>query len=1260
MPAQVFAAESNDFGDIKGHWAEESISMVVQAGLFKGSSESKFEPQGSMTRAMFITVLHRLSEKLDGPDVVLKDQRFTDVPPNAWYANAITWAKGAGLTEGYGNGTFGPNDLLNREQITVLMIRFLTTYMGYDLSNYQSSDLFADNEQISSWAKEAVYQAVALGLIKGETENTFNPTGKASRAVVAVITERFLEKSAELKVDKPAPTPTPSTPSTPSRPSTPTPSTPSTPTPTPTPTTPSTPAPTPPSGESNGDDEGSSTIKVTDATIQRNDKEVTGAVIRSGDELTVAVTPSDATKTVKWFVSDKLKKEADTYTVESLDVGSVITAEVTGTGAYSDTVTSLATGTVIASVYLTNKDVNSTPVVVSDDVIYMDKEGNEITLNDTDPVSFSITASETEVPQEEKENVAATLEKEFADANAADLAINYFAIDAKLLVESEDNTSTEIHPVGKTTLTLSKANLGLKSDEDISQHIFLIGHTNKKGEQENSLGEVVEINGEQFVRVELNGLSTVYIGNIPPLTLTFDTDGGSLIEPKKVKLGEITPAVDAPTKDGYFFNGWNVDLNKTPIYMDMTIKALWLEGAYVPENRLSLVDAKGDKVKDYSFGANGIVKVLLSESVSYDADLNYMLNITAADNAAKYALRDSAEAATSAKVEDAVDVNGYIIVPITITDKDAKVITGNHSSFVKWFNEDGQVINLESVTVAVETDERAATREQTFAVNRGVGTVEAVLLATSDETEDYYSYLNGYLSGDAVYNNYALSLNASFEKNIYGQSEKPVQIDYNNYSGLKLTFTPFKDESYEHEGVKASGYYWDENGKQQYIDLDAKLSNEGLLEVTTKADQNLKEMAGTSNYLYLYITAEANGRKQQVNINIQVLSENVGANQEYISTDEWTEVVAALEENSPIYISYYGEAITLNKLLELKKNQYLSITNSNFTIGSGGELQLVGTDNGGSYVSVNKDIIVANGGKITTNSQLDSQKTYYGTSVYSDSTIRVEQGGEISVPERGFLSIQGKSGLLVQQDGAINVKGNLSIRNNAELNGALNIIGSNENYTTSLKGYVNVYGDLTINKMLDLSNNGYVSVSGMTTIQENSELRLSKGNMSLNGKTYNHGKIAVQEGDLTLSNIGYAVNNDGIIDLAASARLIVPGTTLVNNKTISGSGTVILKEEINAAANYKNGIEYVTIQGAQSPSKYSRYQFVSDPAATVTGIIYESKISGTGIVAQEVNINEIKIPENGQTGIALSYEDDISTTDIEDQQIHVIEVKIPE
>ncbi|WP_171056127.1 S-layer homology domain-containing protein [Paenibacillus sinopodophylli] len=1199
LPAQVFANESNSLTDIKGHWAEESITKVVQEGLFKGSAEGAFEPQGSMTRAMFITVLNRLSEKLDGPDVEVKEQTFTDVPANAWYANAISWAVSAELTDGYGNGTFGPNDLLNREQITVLMIRFLTSYMNYDLSDYQSSALFADNEQISSWAKEAVYQSVALGLVQGETGNLFNSKGIASRAVVAVITERFLEKSAGLKVDQPSVTPAPT----------------------------ATPQPTTTSGGGNGGG-GSSTIKVTAATIQRNNTEVTGTIIRSGDQLTVAVTPAGATKTVKWIVNGKVKLQAETYTVEALDVGAVITAEVTGTGAYSATVTSAATGTVVASVDLANKDLNSAPVVVADDVIYLDEGGNEISLNAADTVSFSITASATEVPEVEQENVAAALEKEFADIelDVSALDIKYFAIDAKLLVESEDSTSTEIHPVGKTTLTLSKGNLGFKADEDISPYTFLIGHTNKKDEQENLVGKVVEIDGEQYVRVELNGLSRVYIGNIAPLTITFDTDGGSEIAAKKVKLGEITPVVAAPTKEGYFFIGWNVDLNKSPIYMNMTIKALWLEGAYIPKERLLLVDSGGIEVEEYSFNANGVVKVALSESTTYDTDLQYTLNIKPAIYAAKYALRDSSEAAASAKVEDAVDVNGNINVPIKITDANAKVITGNYSSFIKWFDEDGNEINLEIVTVTVETDVRSATREQTFDVNRGIGTVEVMLLGNGDEYEDYYSFLNGYLSGNAQWNDYTLSLNASFDKYISGSSGPSVKIDYNNYAGLKLVFTPFADESYNNVVAKASAYYWEKN-TQKFIDVDTRLNDKGLLEVTTKDNQKIRELAGTSNSFYFYVTVDVDGRKQQVNVNMYGLADGVDDTTKYINTDQWTEVVAALATYPKVYVSYYGEAVNLNNVLELQPNQTLSIQSSKFTIGSGGELRLVGSAYGGAYVNTSGEIIVSIGGKITTNSQLETQNTRYYSGVSAESGLTVASGGEIAVPEYGLLSLRGKAGLTIKQDGALNVKGSLMIDTHAEINGALNIIGSNESYINYSKGDVSVYGDLAINKLLEVSRNGHLSVSGMTTIQKDSELRLTKGNINLNGKTYNYGKITVQEGDLVLSNVGYAVNNDGIIELAASAGLIIPGTTLVNNKTISGSGTITLTEDANAAANYNNGIEYVTADGAVSPSNYTRYQFASDPDAMVTAIIYESKISGTGTVAQQIKINTVKIPE---------------------------------
>ncbi|BBI35602.1 S-layer homology domain-containing protein [Cohnella abietis] len=1204
LPAQVFANEPNSLTDIKGHWAEGSINKVVQEGLFKGSAEGVFEPKGSMTRAMFITVLNRLAEKLDGPDVKVKNQTFTDVPANAWYANAISWAVSAGLTDGYGNGTFGPNDLLNREQITVLMMRFLTSYMKYDLSEYQSSSLFADSVQISSWAKEAVYQAVALGIIQGETGNLFNPKGTASRAVVAVITERFLEKSAGLKVNKPSETPAPTA--------------------TPVPTTPS-------SGGGNGGDGGSSTIKVTAATIQRNNKEVTGTVIRSGDQLTVAVTPSNATKTVKWIVNGKVKLEAETYTVEALDVGTVITAEVTGTEKYSNTVTSAATGTVVASVDLANKNLNNAPVVVADNVIYVDEAGNEISLKATDTISFSITASANEVSEKEQENVAAALEKEFADIelDVAALNIKYLAIDAKLLVESEDNTSSEIHPVGTTTLTLSKANLGFGADEDVSPYTFLIGHTNKKGDRENLIGKVVEINGEQYVRVELNGLSIIYIGNIPPLTITFDTDGGSEIAPKKVKLGEITPEVAAPTKNGHFFIGWNVDLNKSPIYMNMTIKALWIEGAYVPEERLTLVDSNGNKVEGYSFNANGVIKVVLSETINYDADLQYTLNIKVAGNAAKYALRDSVEAAASAKVEDAIDINGNIDIPITITNANAKVITGNYSSFIKWFDGDGKAIALEAVTVTVVTDVRAATREQIFNVNRGVGTVEVMLLAKAVEHEDYYSYLNGYLSGDPVWNNYSLNLNASFNKQISVPTGPSIQIDYNNYSGFKLIFTPFAGESYNNMDAKVSAYYWDEDRTRKNIDLDTRLNDKGNLEVITKANKTLKELAGTFDDLILYVTVEVGGRNQQVNVRVNEIANRVdetNGTKEYINTDQWTKVVEALAEYKNVYISYYGEAVTLNKALELKPKQNLYISNSNFTIGSGGELRVVGSATGAGNVHVNGGIIVSNGGKITTNSQLESQRSYYVAGVSSKNTITVAPGGEIAVPEYGYLGIRSEDRLVIKQDGALNVKGNLRINNNTELNGALNIIGANTDYADYYKGRVDLYGDLTINKLLEVKN-GAISVSGMTTIQENGELRLTKGNTNLNGKTYNYGKITVQEGDLTLSNVGYAVNNDGIIALAASARLTIPGTTLVNNNIISGSGKITLKEDVNAAANYNNGIDYVIVDGVQSTSNYSRYQFVSDPGATVTGIIYGSRISGTGIVAKQINVVEIKIPE---------------------------------
>ena len=151
LPTAALAAEPTSFADVEGHWGAEAIATVVEAGLFNGIDENTFDPDGGMTRAMFVTVLYRLSGKLDG-EAVTGTATFADVAADAWYAQAVSWAVAAGITQGYDSAHFGPDDLVTREQMCVFMVRFLT-YMDYDLSAYTAGAPFADDASISSWAR---------------------------------------------------------------------------------------------------------------------------------------------------------------------------------------------------------------------------------------------------------------------------------------------------------------------------------------------------------------------------------------------------------------------------------------------------------------------------------------------------------------------------------------------------------------------------------------------------------------------------------------------------------------------------------------------------------------------------------------------------------------------------------------------------------------------------------------------------------------------------------------------------------------------------------------------------------------------------------------------------------------------------------------------------------------------------------------------------------------------------------------------------
>ena len=109
-----------------------------------------------------------------------------------WYTDAVNWAAANDIVAGYGNGLFGPNDTVTREQMAVILYRY-AQYKGYDTSASNSLNGYTDVGGVSSWALTAMQWANAEGLINGTSGTTLSPTNGATRAEVAQILMRFCE-----------------------------------------------------------------------------------------------------------------------------------------------------------------------------------------------------------------------------------------------------------------------------------------------------------------------------------------------------------------------------------------------------------------------------------------------------------------------------------------------------------------------------------------------------------------------------------------------------------------------------------------------------------------------------------------------------------------------------------------------------------------------------------------------------------------------------------------------------------------------------------------------------------------------------------------------------------------------------------------------------------------------------------------------------------------------------------------------------------
>lgn len=177
------------FTDITGHWAADNILFAASRGLLSGTSDTTFSPDTGMTRGMFMTALGRLAGI--NPDSY-QTGKFTDVKADAYYAPYVNWAAQTGIVEGVTATTFAPDTNINREQMAVIMKNYAAK-LGYDLPQTLKAVTFADNTQISSWAKDAVKSMQQAGILAGKNENKFDPKGTATRAEVATVLRRFVE-----------------------------------------------------------------------------------------------------------------------------------------------------------------------------------------------------------------------------------------------------------------------------------------------------------------------------------------------------------------------------------------------------------------------------------------------------------------------------------------------------------------------------------------------------------------------------------------------------------------------------------------------------------------------------------------------------------------------------------------------------------------------------------------------------------------------------------------------------------------------------------------------------------------------------------------------------------------------------------------------------------------------------------------------------------------------------------------------------------
>lgn len=199
------AASASNMTDIpSGSWYESAVRYCLNNNYMNGESETKFNPNGTVSRAQMVQVLYNLEGQ---PGYTSGHTPFEDITPGSWYYNAVRWSEENGIADGTSASTFEPNAPVTREQVATFFAnyaKFKNNYSGAqsDLSKY------SDQNKISAWAKENISWAVNYGLMSGTSETTLDPQGTCIRAQLAQFIKNYFKDDSGSEIT-PTPTPTP-------------------------------------------------------------------------------------------------------------------------------------------------------------------------------------------------------------------------------------------------------------------------------------------------------------------------------------------------------------------------------------------------------------------------------------------------------------------------------------------------------------------------------------------------------------------------------------------------------------------------------------------------------------------------------------------------------------------------------------------------------------------------------------------------------------------------------------------------------------------------------------------------------------------------------------------------------------------------------------------------------------------------------------------------------------------------------------------